>query len=442
MRRKTLALLALVAMAVLGLEAALGAQVVGAHHRAEKKQTALDATRKDLHTTQSTIAAQNRTLHETQHNISVRESEQKQAAAKVVALHTALAKARKDLAAANVVSQQKAQELAALTACAKATTDATAARNAGNSAGAATILRNAQAQCDALHRSNTANPVVYPFDFADPTVLVVGNTYYAYSTNSAIGNVQVLTSKDLSHWTIVGDALPVLPSWAIPGGTWAPSVAQLGKYFVLYYTVREAASLGPCISVAISTNPAGPFLDPSTAPIICQRENHGSIDPRIFVDSNGTPWLLWTSERGLLPGAIWSQQLMPDGLHTTGPVNMLVHADRDWEAGTTEAPAMVQTGPTFALFYSGNNWGTDKYAVGEARCTSPLGPCTKVDAPVFATHDDIAGPGSGDYFTTPGGELMMVYGAYQQPNVGYPASRLLHVVPVDLTPTSVAFASR
>jgi hypothetical protein len=438
--RKTLALLAVVALVVLGAEAALGAQVLGTHRRAHARQQALEATRRNLHVTQSTIAAQNDKLDETQHNISRRENERKQAASKLAALQSALAQAHKDLANANVASQQKAQELAALAACAKATTDATAARNAGNTAQATAILRNAQGQCDAMQRGGTANPVVYPFDFADPTVLAVGDTYYAYSTNSAIGNVQVLSSKDLSHWTIVGDALPVLPAWAVTGGTWAPSVARISSYYVLYYTVREAATWGPCISVAISTNPAGPFLDPSTAPIICQHENGGSIDPRVFIDGGGTPWLLWTSGRGLLPGAIWSQQLTPDGVRTTGPVSMLVHADRDWEAGTTEAPVMVQTGGTFVLFYSGNNWGTDKYAVGEARCATPMGPCTKVDAPVFGTHDDIAGPGSGDFFTTPNGELMMIYSAYQQPNVGYPASRLLHVARVSLTPTTVSFS--
>jgi hypothetical protein len=443
MTRKAIVLLAVVAILVLGIEAALGAQALNAHRRADERRRTLDATQDDLGATETTIAGQHHQLDTTKTAISDHTAAHNKAKADLAELHKALDKVQKDLAHANVESARKAQQLAALEGCAKATLDATAARNAGDTAAAAATLRNAQGQCDTLRRTDTANPPVFPFDFADPAVLRVDDTYYAYSTNAAIGNMQVITSTDLTDWTIVGDGLPLLPSWAIAGGTWAPSVVRLGQYYVAYYTVREAATWGQCISVAISTSASGPFLDPSTAPIICQRENSGSIDPRVFVDGGGTPWLLWTSGRGVLPGAIWSQQLTPDGLHTTGPANMLVHADRDWENGVTEAPAMVETpGGGFALFYSGNLWGSDKYALGMARCMTPTGPCRKLDAPVFTTRDDIAGPGSADFFTAPTGQLMMIYGAYQQPNVGYPSSRLLHVDRVDLTADNVAFAPR
>ena len=59
-----------------------------------------------------------------------------------------------------------------------------------------------------------------------------------------------------------------------------------------------------------------------------------------------------------------------------------------------------------------------------------------------ANARQFTGPGSGDLFRTPNGELMMMFGAYQQPNVGYPASRLLHVARVNLTPSSVSFSPR
>jgi hypothetical protein len=60
----------------------------------------------------------------------------------------------------------------------------------------------------------TSGGLVYPFDFPDPFVLPVGGTYFAYATNSSEGNIQIMESTDLSHWSPAGNALPNLPSWA------------------------------------------------------------------------------------------------------------------------------------------------------------------------------------------------------------------------------------
>jgi hypothetical protein len=67
------------------------------------------------------------------------------------------------------------------------------------------------------------NPVIRS-DFPDPSVLQVGHTYYAYATNAFGKNVQVARSQDMVHWDLLPDAMPALPSWAQPGGSyvWAP----------------------------------------------------------------------------------------------------------------------------------------------------------------------------------------------------------------------------
>jgi hypothetical protein len=59
--------------------------------------------------------------------------------------------------------------------------------------------------------------------------------------------------------------------------------------------------------------------------------------------------------------------------------------------------------------------------------------------PVFASHDGLAGPGAADFFTTPSGETWMAYGAYREPHVGYPASRLLHLARVLVDRNGVTF---
>ena len=73
----------------------------------------------------------------------------------------------------------------------------------------------------------------------------------------------------------------------------------------------------------------------------------------------------------------------------TGPLKLvavrLLQADRAWEGGLVENPAMTRLADRYHLLYSGNLWETERYATGHARCASPVGPCTKTsrDAPAF-----------------------------------------------------------
>jgi beta-xylosidase len=86
-------------------------------------------------------------------------------------------------------------------------------------------------------------------DFPDPFVFRDGDTYYAFATGIDDGhNLQVACSRDLMTWTMLGDALPVLPSWAPKNFTWAPSVLRRDRRYVLYYTARETRSGFQCIS--------------------------------------------------------------------------------------------------------------------------------------------------------------------------------------------------
>jgi hypothetical protein len=132
------------------------------------------------------------------------------------------------------------------------------------------------------------NPVIDQ-DFPDPDVLKVGDTYYAYATNTSVVDVQVAKSTDLVHWQMLPDAVGALPGWAKPGLTWAPdvSLAGDGSTFILYFTARDKASDRQCVGVATSDKPEGPFKSDAQAPLICQTDLGGSIDPATFVDEDG-----------------------------------------------------------------------------------------------------------------------------------------------------------
>ena len=124
--------------------------------------------------------------------------------------------------------------------------------------------------------------------------------------------------------------------------------------------------------MATASQPQGPFRDQSTAPLECQKSLGGSIDPSSFIDTNGTPYLVWKSGG---PGSskIWSEQLAPSGTAFApgaSPTSLLV-PDQAWEGGTVEAPDLVTTGGRYFLFFSGNDWNSANYAVGVATCIGP-----------------------------------------------------------------------
>jgi len=84
--------------------------------------------------------------------------------------------------------------------------------------------------------------LVYNHNFPDPSILVVGHTYFAYSTNSDGKNVPVIESHDLVHWHAIGDVMSVLPSWASEGYIWSPSVspAPSGGYQLFFSAYDES----------------------------------------------------------------------------------------------------------------------------------------------------------------------------------------------------------
>jgi hypothetical protein len=324
--------------------------------------------------------------------------------------------------------------IATLQTCLGGVQNALGQITAKNNGQAATDISAVSGACTQL-LGGTTSGLVYPFDFADPDVILVGQTYYAYATNSVAGNIQIIQSTDLTHWTPVGNALPSLPGWAASNYTWAPSVAQIGGNFVLYYAVDVAGSGDECISVATSSQPQGPFVDSSTAPLECQESLGGSIDPSAFIDTNGNAYLVWKSGG---PGSskIWGEQLAPTGTaFTTGasPVTMLT-PDQTWEAGTIEAPDMVVSGGRYLLFYSGNDWDSANYAVGVATCTSPLGPCGDVtQSPILASGPGVAGPGGESVFSDTAGAYWIAFHAWVPGAVGFPNSRDLYLRRLNLS---------
>jgi hypothetical protein len=264
---------------------------------------------------------------------------------------------------------------------------------------------------------------VYNADAPDPDIVRDGSTYYVYTTAGRGGHIPVLESTDLQHWSSMGDALPVLPSWEQPGQTWAPGVIVLQNQFVMFYATERASDGEECISEATSIFPVGPFVDNGTGPLICQSGLGGSLDPDPFVAADGTPYLYWKSNGGNgalpIPGKIWVAQLSADGSQVAGAAVNILTETQTWES-TVENPFMVNQSGSYLLFYSGGAWNSAGYGVGYAVCDGPLGPCTKPDgSPILHSDADRLGPGGESLVTDGNGNWWMAYAAWDGPSSNY-----------------------
>jgi hypothetical protein len=265
-------------------------------------------------------------------------------------------------------------------------------------------------------------------DQPDPFVFVQSGRYYLFTSQDQVPqDVPVRSTTVFGQWGAPSDALPDPPAWATPHAMWAPDVARFGNHYMLYFTSDLAGSSPPtmCIGDAISTNPAGPYI-PSQTPFICQQSLGGSIDPRVFVGSNGQPSMVWKSDQNSLelnlPTAIWSEPLSADGLHLLAAPTEIFSPDEAWQNSIVEAPQMVLVNGVYYLFYSGGWFNQTSYAIGVARCAGPSGPChDTTSSPLLASNAQGAGPGEESVFSNDAG-IWMLYTPWSSslPNAGPP----------------------
>jgi GH43 family beta-xylosidase len=305
------------------------------------------------------------------------------------------------------------------------------------------VVATSQPSGAALPQTPSSPSPVYRGYFADPSVLVADGRYYAYATESGDENIQMISSKNFWDWSHPKDVLPTLPVWAEGGFTWAPAVAPSpnGGY-QMFFAARDRALGIECVGRATARTPAGPFVDPSRWPFICQVSLGGSIDPYVFRDS-GTDYLIWKSDgaNGAAQG-IWAQAFSQGDAALAGSPVPLISATTSWEAGVVEGPAIVRLGGTLHLYFSANRWSSYFYSIGTVTCASPLGPCRGSQPHDWLTSaTGMIGPGGPTFFVTPSGRTMMAFAAWTR-DPQFPGSRrALFVSPVTVDgagPTNVS----
>ncbi|TYK53638.1 family 43 glycosylhydrolase [Actinomadura decatromicini] len=272
------------------------------------------------------------------------------------------------------------------------------------------------AAATAPQRTATEPPKEVITDFADPEVIQVGATTYAYSTSSSRGTVPVASAPSASGpWTMRGDALPTKPSWAKEeGGFWAPDVSRRadGQY-LMYFTAPSAANPYMCIGAALSTGPLGPFRPIGGGPLVCDPREGGDIDAASFVDNDGKRYLLYKSDGNALnngtPSIIWLQEVNADGITFVGPRRELIRNGQVAENGVIEAPVLIKRPTQYVLFYSGGSYCGDDYFTGYAVSSSLAEPFSKAYRPLMTTETvdgAVRGPGGADVL----GDHVFVHG--------------------------------
>ncbi|KAF2086664.1 glycoside hydrolase family 43 protein [Saccharata proteae CBS 121410] len=253
-------------------------------------------------------------------------------------------------------------------------------------------------------------------NFADPSTIKVGDTWYAYATTNGKQNVQVATSTDFKTWELKSgyDALPRAGSWAAnsdakapsPPAVWAPDVIENdeGEY-VLFYSALDKDKKRHCVGAATSLFPDGPF-EPFDDYFACHPDQGGSIDPSSFKDADGKRYVVYKVDGNnmghgglcgntatpIMPTPLMLQRVSTNGHTKLGPAVQIL--DRSAADGPLiEAPSLTRTASgAYVLFFSSSCYSSRWYDIGYAVADNITGPYSKA-GPWAVTGEGLFAPG-------------------------------------------------
>jgi len=231
---------------------------------------------------------------------------------------------------------------------------------------------------EALPRVSGQNPLFTDAFTADPAITVIGNKVYAYvgQDKASVGgwfnmpNWLCYSTTDMKNWTAHG---PVLAAKdfvnANSGSAWAAQVVEKdGKY---YYYVTLDRREGHFITVAVSDSPMGPFKEALPGkPLITDvmtTDSHrpnADIDPTIFIDDDGTPWLAWGN------GDCYMVKLKRNMVEIDGPIIKVPYRNY------SEGPWLFKRGNLYYNVYAADAPGVQAEQICYSTAKEITGPWT------------------------------------------------------------------
>lgn len=262
--------------------------------------------------------------------------------------------------------------------------------------------------CSNEEETSFSNPVIQG-DLADPTVIRVGEKYYATgSSYDWSPEFPLYVSDDLVNWKQIGNILEEKPEWTSTG-FWAPELFEHNGRFYCFYSAGRASDGKHCIGVAVADRPEGPYVDKG-----CVLDSGTEqIDSHIFND-NGTLYMTWKAH-GVdpCPDEVACAKLRDDCLGLAGEEFTLI---RDDERLGSEGQCMFKRDGWYYLLYSARACcgPMSDYEVRIARAKSIEGPWEKYpDNPILSGGTaEVKALGHGTVVDTPDGRLFYLCHAY------------------------------
>ena len=145
---------------------------------------------------------------------------------------------------------------------------------------------------------NAQNPVISAIYTPDPAPYVHGDKVYLFADHDEDDATYFLmkdwilfSTEDMVNWTYLGTPVSTETfNWAKQGDrAWAAqAVERKGKWY--WYVCCNTADGKDALAVAVADNPQGPWKDAIGKPLAT---GWGFIDPTVFIDDDGTPYLFW-----------------------------------------------------------------------------------------------------------------------------------------------------
>lgn len=142
------------------------------------------------------------------------------------------------------------------------------------------------------------NPIVQTHYTTDPAPMVYNNTAYVFTGVDEpeadffhMYEWRLYASDDMVNWLDCGSPLSLSNfSWACDRA-WAGQCVERNGKFYWYICAQSKLTNTMAIGVAVADKITGPYKDAIGKPLT--EGNWDYIDPTVFVDDDGSAWLMW-----------------------------------------------------------------------------------------------------------------------------------------------------
>ena len=263
------------------------------------------------------------------------------------------------------------------------------------------------------------NPVLYA-DYSDPDACRVGDDFYMTSSSfNCLPGLQILHSKDLVNWTIIGAAVPnALSPIETPerpehgNRVWAPAIRHHNGEFYIFWGDPDQGAF-----MVKAKDPKGPWSEP-----VLVKAGKGIIDTCPFWDEDGKVYMVhaYAGSRAGLKSVITICELNAEATKAITPSRIIFDGHEAHQ--TCDGPKMYKRNDYYYIFHPAGGVPTGWQVV--LRSKNIYGPY-EWKTVLAQGNSPVNGPHQGAWVDTPTGEDWFLHfqdvGAY---------GRIMHLQPM------------